>query len=114
MSTPQPTAGRSSTGFEEHIAGALAYLVGAISGIVLLLVERNSTFVRFHARQSTVFFIGVLIVHLLLRGLPVVGAILYIPFIVTVTVAWIVLMFKALNGHRTKLPYIGDWVERGL
>jgi uncharacterized membrane protein len=114
MTSPLPPAGRTSTGFDEKVAGALTYVFGAISGIIFLILERDNAFVRFHARQSTVFFLVVLVVHLLLRGLPVAGAILYIPFIVSVAVAWILLMVKALNGHRTRLPYIGEWVERGL
>jgi hypothetical protein len=42
----------SSTGLEPSIAGALAYLAGPFSGVLLLGVERTSHFVRFHAWQS--------------------------------------------------------------
>lgn len=44
----------SSTGLEPTTAAALAYLVGPISGVLILIVERSSGYVRFHAWQSII------------------------------------------------------------
>ena len=33
----------------ENLLGAAAYLLGPVTGIILLVVEKNSKFVRFHA-----------------------------------------------------------------
>lgn len=99
---------------DPNLAAALAYVGGAVTGIIFLLVENENRYVRFHAMQSAVTFLGVLIVHLILGGLPLIGWALYLPFILGVVVLWFVLMFKALRGEQYKLPYIGDWVEQQL
>jgi uncharacterized membrane protein len=99
---------RSSTGFDPPLAGALAYLLGFVSGILLLVVEKDSPFVRFHAMQSTVLFLAVLVVNFLLVATPL-AWILAPPFLLAVVGLWLFLMYKALNGHRYHLPYIGDF-----
>ena len=97
-----------------QFAGALAYLGGAVSGLILLLVEKQDRFVRFHAMQSTITFLLVLVAHLALSGLPWVGPILRIPFVVAVIVLWVFLMYQAFSGNRYKLPYVGDFAEHQL
>ena len=47
---------KSSTGLDENIAGLLCYVLGWISGLVFLLLERDSNFVKFHAVQSIIVF----------------------------------------------------------
>ena len=49
---------RSSTGLDENVAGFLCYLFGFVTGIVFLVVEKESRFVKFHAMQSTITFLG--------------------------------------------------------
>jgi uncharacterized membrane protein len=94
--------------------GALAYLGGAITGIVILSLEKKNRFVRFHAMQSTITFLGVLVLHLVLTGLPVIGSLLRIPFVAGSFVLWIFLMVKAFTGQTYKLPYVGDFAEQQL
>ena len=36
------------------------------------------------------------------------------PFLVLTGVVWIMLMFRALNRERYKVPVLGDFVERQL
>src|SRR5580700_158299 len=54
MPQPMPVAG---AGLTPNVAGALAYLVGAITGILFLVIDpfKNDRFVRFHAFQSIFF-----------------------------------------------------------
>jgi len=104
----------SSTGFDPKFAGLLAYLFGIVSGVTLLIIEKESPFVRFHAAQSTVVFALVLVLNFLVRGLPLVGSLLWIPYLVGVAALWVVLMIKAIQGERFKLPYVGDFAERQL
>lgn len=107
-----PAAGKS--GLSPQVVAVLAYLGGVITGIVVLAVEKEDRFVRFHAMQSTITFLVVLVAHLALTGLPVVGRALYVPFVLGVAVLWVFLMVQAFNGKRYKLPYIGDFAERQL
>lgn len=113
MSAPSPPA-KTNTGIDQNLAGALAYLLGVVTGIVFLLLEPENRYVRFHAFQSTFTFIVVAVLFLMVMGLPVVGWLLVVPFVVAVTVLWIFLMFKALTGERYKLPFVGDWADGQL
>jgi len=102
------------SGLPPHVVAVLAYVGGVITGIVVLSLEKEDKFVRFHAMQSTITFLIVLVAHLALAGLPVLGRALYFPFVVGVAALWVFLMVQAFNGHRYKLPYIGDFAERQL
>jgi uncharacterized membrane protein len=95
-----------------EVAAVLAYLGGAITGIMFLVVEKHDGYVRFHAMQSTITFLAAFVVHLVLRGVPVVGYAFSIVFVVALVGLWIFLMVKAFTGERYKLPYIGDWAEQ--
>jgi uncharacterized membrane protein len=108
------TTGTSNGGLSPQIAGAIAYVGGLVTGIVVLAVEKDDRFVRFHAMQSIVFFGAVLVAHLALSGVPFLGKVLYVPFLLGVVGVWAFLIYQAFNGHRYKLPYIGDFAERQL
>jgi uncharacterized membrane protein len=101
----------SSTGLSSNLGGALAYLLGCFSGIFFLVVERRDTYVRFHAMQSTLAFLGVTLITLVLRSLPL-GALLSGLFSIGVTVLWVVLMIKAATGQRYRLPWVGEIAAR--
>ncbi len=98
---------KSSTGLDENVAGFLCYLFGFITGIVFLVVEKESRFVKFHAMQSTITFLGLFVIILLLGGIPVIGPLIFIFSLVL----WLVLMIKALQGKRYLLPIVGKMAE---
>lgn len=98
----------------ENVLGAVAYLLGFITGIVLLLVEKNSKFVRFHAMQSTVLFGGLFVVNLILGFIPILGWLVGFILSLAAFVLWLVLMWKAFNGEMYKVPYVGDIAEKQL
>ena len=98
---------QSSTGLEENVAGFLCYLLGFITGIVFLVVEKKSSFVKFHAKQSTITFLGLFIISLILGWIPVIGTLI----LIFILVVWLVLMIKALRGERYSLPIVGKIAE---
>jgi len=114
MTTPASPPGKSGTGLDPKLAATIAYLGGAVSGIILLILEKEDRFVRFHAMQSTITFLAVFVLHLVLAGTPVIGWLLYFPFIVAIVGLWVFLMFKAFKGQLYKLPYIGEWADQHL
>ena len=82
-SIPPPPA--SGSGFKDpRIAATVAYFGGMITGIIILIAEKEDRYVRFHATQSTVTFLGVFVLHLVILGVPLIGWMLYMPFIVGV------------------------------
>lgn len=98
---------KSSTGLEENVAGFFCYILGFVSGIVFLVVEKESSFVKFHARQSTVTFLILLVIFLVFWWIPVIGFLL----LIAILVLWLFLMIKALQGERYLLPIVGQMVE---
>jgi uncharacterized membrane protein len=113
----------SSTGLEPQFAGALAYLAGPFSGVIILLAERTNRFVRFHAWQAIIGLggLGFLAVALLLGAFlglfvsPSAFKTLYALAGVTAAawlVAWAVCLLKAFGGAAWKLPLVGTLAER--
>lgn len=92
---------------DENVAGFLCYLFGFITGIVFLVVEKESRFVKFHAKQSTITFLALFVITLLFGGIPVIGFFVLIFSLIL----WLVLMIKALQGKRYLLPIIGKMAE---
>ena len=98
---------KSSTGLEENVAGFFCYILGFVSGIVFLVVEKESSFVKFHARQSTVTFLILLVISLIFGWIPVIGFLV----LISILILWLFLMVKALQGERYMLPIVGKIVE---
>lgn len=122
---PQNTTAPQGTGLAPNVAGALSYVLGPVTGVVFVLLERDR-FVRFHAFQSIflsvawlVFWIGFSIIEAILRFTPalalivaLIGLLLSLVLGLGAFILWIVLIIRAYQGSRWKLPFIGDMAER--
>lgn len=76
--------------------------------MIFLLTEKEDQFIRFHAAQSVVTF-GILS---LVGFIPFIGWMLT-PLLAPIgLILWIVLMVKAYQGERFKLPVVGGWAEQ--
>ena len=125
QSSGSPTGTQARTGMSPTLAGALAYVLGLITGIVFLMIEKDP-FVRFHAYQSIllsvawiVFWIAWTIVSGILLHIPFLGFIAVLVGMVVslvlglgMLVLVVVLIIKAAQGQRWKLPFIGDMAEK--
>jgi uncharacterized membrane protein len=112
---------KQGTGLKKEVAAALSYVLGAITGIVFLILEKDA-FVRFHAMQSIavtlVFFVASWLLGILgiVLGLTVVLA--WIPALlggllwIGGFVLWLMLIYKAYQGEKWELPYIGKFVAK--
>jgi uncharacterized membrane protein len=102
---------KSSTGLDENVAGFLCYLLGFITGIVFLVVEKRSRFVKFHAMQSTIAFLGLFVGSMIIGVFPILGH--FFAFLIWIfsLILWLFLMVKALRGERYALPIVGKWAE---
>ena len=103
--------GRGGSGLDPNLAATFAYLGGVITGILFLLVEKHDRYVRFHAMQSTITFLVVVVLYPFVVSVPLVGRPLSWAFVIGVGVLWVFLIVKAFMGERYKLPYVGDWAE---
>jgi uncharacterized membrane protein len=102
----------SSTGLPENIAGLLCYLLGWISGLVFYLIETQSDFVKFHATQSTIVFGALTLAGIALGSVPFLGVLLAPLLSLLALVLWIILMIRAFQHVRYKLPWAGDLAEK--
>lgn len=101
---------KSSTGLEENVAGFLCYLAWFITGIVFLVVEKKSSFVKFHAMQSTITFLSLFVIMGILSFIPILN-LLIIPIWILGLILWLILMVKALQGQKYALPIVGKMAE---
>ena len=102
---------QKSLGVDENIAALLTYVLGWISGLVVILVEKENVFVRFHAMQSIIVFGALTILNVLLSNVLMFFLFL-VPLVNLVAVVlWILLMVKAYQGQKYKLPVVGDMAQ---
>lgn len=100
----------ATTQQNQNVKGLLTYVLGFITGIIFLLIDKNK-FVRFHAMQSTITFLGLMILGWIVASIPGLSIVNSLINLLSF-VLWIVLMVKAYQGVYFKLPYIGDIAER--
>src|SRR3989339_158957 len=83
----------------ENLMAAASYLLGFVTGIVILLIEKQSSFVRFHAMQSTLLFGGIFIANLALGFIPILGWLVGLLLSFVAFILWLVCMWKAFQGE---------------
>ena len=103
---------KTSTGLEENVAGLLCYVLGWITGLVFFLIEKENKFVRFHALQSIIVFGILSIAGIVIGWIPIIGGIIGALIGLLSLVLWIILMIKAYQGEKFKLPWAGDLAEK--
>ena len=116
-------AASTSTGLAPNVAGALAYLLGPITGILFLVLEKENRFVRFHAAQSVVLSvvwialsIVLSVLGAILAAVPILGWLVSLLISLVVGfgffVLWLVLMFRAYQGAEWEVPVAGAQARR--
>ncbi|MDP7080987.1 MAG: hypothetical protein QF415_13910 [Candidatus Undinarchaeales archaeon] len=104
----------TALGVTENLGGALAYLLGPITGILFLLIEKNNQFVRFHAMQSTILWVAMFILSSVLGIIPILGWLVLLLLIPFQIILWLFLMYKGYSHEWYKLPIVGDIAEQQM
>ncbi len=123
MTSPSNTTTASSTGLAPNVAGALAYLLGPITGILFFLLEKENRFVRYHAAQSItlgLLWIALSVVFSVLSGMlvmvPVLGwlvaLLLSVVFGLGGFFLWLFLMWRAFQGREWESPIAGPMARK--
>jgi len=100
----------SSTGMSPNVAGVLCSVLGWATGIVFVLWEKKSKFVKFHAWQSIMTFGVLTVASLIMSPIPILNYLIYcLSFVL-----WLILMIQAGRGEMWKVPLVGDWAERQI
>lgn len=113
-----PSNSFPETNGDEHRTGAQCSSPALLCAVVakwagVPFIEKNE-FVRFHALQSVLTFGCLTIIGIVLGWIPFIGGGLAIIVWLFAVALWIILMIKAYQGERFKLPVTGDWTERQL
>jgi len=98
----------TALGIDENIEGVLCYVLGFLTGILFLLLEKDNKFVRFHAMQSIATFLPLFVIGFAIGMVPVIGWGIAILIGLLELILWLLLMFKAYQKEMYKLPIVGD------
>ncbi len=107
-----PLQAAPASGLQENVAGLLCYLLGWLTGIIFLLIDKRP-FVRFHAAQSIVVFGALFIIRLIwifgfvgsgFFGMYALWSLLSLAVSLVTLVAWIALMVFAYQGKTFEVP----------
>ena len=102
----------TSTGLQQHVAGVLCYVLGWVSGIIMLILEPKNSFVKFHAFQSILAFGALTVFLLIFTWIPVIGFAVSIIIYVIGFIIWLSMMLMAAQNKTYKLPYAGNYAEK--
>jgi uncharacterized membrane protein len=102
----------TTTALPENIAGVLCYVLGWISGVIFLILKPRTSFIRFHAIQSTIVFGVLFVAWLASKWIPVIGWLLALLVGILAFILWVVLMVRAYQGKWYKIPIAGNLAEK--
>jgi uncharacterized membrane protein len=113
----------TSTGIEPKVGAALAYILGLVTGILFLALEKDNRYIRFHAAQSITVSVLLILAHVAVRMvsavlayIPIVGGLLVLVLTLGLAlgtfVLWGALMWRAYEGHEWELPVAGGFARR--
>jgi uncharacterized membrane protein len=116
---PSPVASSTTagtSGMAENVAGLLCYALGWVTGLIFYFIDKRP-FVRFHAAQSIIVFGGLTIIRIALSMAFVAGSIalgfgLRSLLAILGFVLWILLMIKAYQGEKYRLPIAADLADQ--
>ncbi|HZQ96608.1 MAG TPA: hypothetical protein VFA67_16480 [Candidatus Sulfotelmatobacter sp.] len=122
---PSVSLGSDASGLTSNLAGALAYALGLITGILFLVLDpyKRDRFVRFHAMQSVIFSMACIAFSIAWRILVAVLSSIN-PWIALATMPvrllislgffclWLYVIFQAYNQREYRIPFIGGIAAR--
>ena len=131
---PAAGAGANVSAVDGNVTGALSYLFGFVSGLIIYLIKRDNRFVRWHAAQSMAFT-GLLVVasivltvvqlvfttvmfsgsdggFLIGSLVSLVLGVIWLILTVGGFVAWVYLMIKAYQGEAARIPVAAGIADR--
>ncbi|HYW65526.1 MAG TPA: DUF4870 domain-containing protein, partial [Candidatus Dormibacteraeota bacterium] len=110
-------AASPTEGLQENVAGLLCYVLGWLTGIIFLLIDKRP-FVKFHAAQSIVVFGGLTVIRIALLFIHgfIGGGVIGWGFLgligllvgLVMLVLWILLMVKAYQHELFRVPIAAD------
>ena len=98
----------STEGLAENVAGLLCYVLGWVTGLIFLLIDKRP-WVKFHAAQSIAVFGGLTVIRIgLLFMSHFLGWAIFGLIGLLSLVLWIFLMVKAYQHETVRIPIAAD------
>ena len=98
---------------ESKLWAFLAYLLGIVGFILVIALKRNDKFAMFHAKQSLVLFIFMVLVSFVGGIIPFIGWFIIWPFgSLLATILFIQGVVYSLTGKQKPLWLIGKFGEK--
>jgi uncharacterized membrane protein len=109
---PAAVAASPTEGLQENVAGLLCYVLGWVTGLIFLLIDKRP-WVKFHAAQSIVVFGGLTILRIALAFMGgLFGGFLGWGIVALLglvgLVLWVLLMIKAYQHETFRVPIAAD------
>jgi uncharacterized membrane protein len=109
-----------------RLLALIAYLVPLLGSVLLIGVQRGSSFILYHACQALAWLLGAAVVPVVWGGLgwlvawvPLLGPVLamfgfslVIAAYIILSIAWVLGVVNVLRGRMNPLPLFGGWGER--
>ncbi|MFW6026713.1 MAG: DUF4870 domain-containing protein [Candidatus Woesearchaeota archaeon] len=98
---------KTRLGIQENLEGLLCYIGAWVTGIIFLIIEKENQFVRFHAMQSLITFLGLFVIGIVSGFIPIIGVIINLLLSPLGLILWLYLMYQAYQGKEYELPIVG-------
>ncbi|MEM1873622.1 MAG: hypothetical protein QXS85_01920 [Acidilobaceae archaeon] len=116
MTTPGSS---EKPGIDSILLGFIAWLLGLVGAIIVLLVllltRRKDRYARFWVAQSISFFVIALIVYLIslvIGVVPAVGDIVALILRLAIFVIWLIGIYYSITGQYKRPPVVGIVSEK--
>lgn len=99
---------------DRNIVAAICYIpvISIVISLIILFVEKEDKFIRFHALQAFLFSLIYYLAVFFFGGLPFLGGLISGLFFILAIIVWIYGMMSAYGGKIFKLPFIGKLSEK--
>ena len=88
--------------------GIFLWLLGFF---VVFFMRRKNRYAIYYAKQGAVLSV-MYVLFVLLRGIPLVGWIIYLVGSILVVFLWVVGLIYSLSGEEKELPLVGEFAKR--
>lgn len=95
---------------ESKLFAFLAYLLGIVGFVLVLLVKRKDKYAMYHAKQSLMLFVAAVIISIV-GIVPILGWFAYVIGMIWLVIVWVLALLRALSGVEKPVPLIGKYGE---
>ncbi|HTR44443.1 MAG TPA: hypothetical protein VMH06_01945 [Thermodesulfovibrionales bacterium] len=115
--------GTTRSGMQPNVAAALAYVFTIVTGPIILMIERENKYVRFHAVQAILYgvvwillwmFFGIAVneIWFVPTFMWIFDALLHFIIMLGGLVILLLLIYRTYKGEKIMLPILGRIAEK--